>query len=216
MDNYAVARDRAREYFLQYDQTKIFLRAGVREEGAWFILRFLGADYRIERKTGRIEGSDDGFATVWEASFEEALSIYDRLCDGKPGARAADEFCPVHSLPGVLLGGSGGLTMNGGTLPVQIDKNPEAFRSAAEALGGAAIAMGDIGYRLQVFPDLPMLLKFYHSDEDFPAQLVFLWDRNTLDFVRYETVYYIAGCLISRLREKLGQAGTTEAGLRGV
>jgi hypothetical protein len=39
------------------------------------------------------------------------------------------------------------------------------------------------------------MLKFYHSDEDFPAGLTFLWDENTLQFIHYETVFYIAGFL---------------------
>ena len=41
-------------------------------------------------------------------------------------------------------------------------------------------------------------------DYEFPASLQLLWDTNTLDFVHYETTYYIAGHLLSRLRELMG------------
>jgi len=54
-----------------------------------------------------------------------------------------------------------------------------------------------------IFPDLSMQLKFYFADEEFPPSLTFLWDKNILDFVRYETVYYIAGVLRDRLMEAL-------------
>ena len=59
--------------------------------------------------------------------------------------------------------------------------------------------MGDIGYRFGVFADLDAILKFYHSDEDFPASVTLLWEENMLQFVYYETVFYIAGALLRQL-----------------
>ena len=79
------------------------------------------------------------------------------------------------------------------------------FRTACANMGAEPQNMGDIGHRLQIFPDLPMCLKFYFGDEEFPPQLTLLWDKNTLRFVRYETVYYIAGCLQKRLLELIKQ-----------
>ena len=48
-----------------------------------------------------------------------------------------------------------------------------------------------------------MQLKFYHSDEDFPPSVTLLWDENMLQFVYYETVFYIAGVLLRRLQEAM-------------
>ena len=44
--------------------------------------------------------------------------------------------------------------------------------------------LGDMAYRLPVFPGLDMMLKFYHADEDFPPSLDLLWDKNTLQFLQ--------------------------------
>ena len=61
--------------------------------------------------------------------------------------------------------------------------------------------MGDIGFCFPLFADLKVQLKFYHSDEDFPATITLLWEENMLSYVYYETVFYIAGVLLCRLEE---------------
>ena len=50
-----------------------------------------------------------------------------------------------------------------------------------------------------MFPFLPVQLRFWDADEEFPAQLRFLWDRNTLKFLHFETVYYVIGHLLGKL-----------------
>lgn len=205
MNNYELAQENARAHFLSYDSRLLAKAPGVWEQGEYLTFPFLGVMARIEKATGQITFSHDGFLTQWKADFSEALSVYDWLCDRKPEAAASGEFCPVSSLPGVYVSGSG-LSMTGGKLPAAIDREPEVFRNACAALGAKRHPLGDIGFVLDIFPGLPMALKFYHGDEDFPPALTLLWDRNILDFVRYETVYYIAGVLIRRIGEKMVSA----------
>ena len=78
---------------------------------------------------------------------------------------------------------------------------PHKLERACIALCGIKDTKGDVAYRLDTFPFLPVLLRFWQADEEFPPSLQLLWDLNTLDFVHYETTYYIADHLISRLRE---------------
>ncbi|MDR1028500.1 MAG: DUF3786 domain-containing protein [Clostridiales Family XIII bacterium] len=52
---------------------------------------------------------------------------------------------------------------------------------------------------------LPLYFRFYESDEEFPARITLLWDENTLRFVHYETLYYIAELFFKRLRELIGK-----------
>lgn len=103
------------------------------------------------------------------------------------------------------MGGSGGLVMEHPSLAAKINSAPERFCQACRMLGGQPVPLGDLGFQLPVFPDLAMQLKFYHADEEFPPTLTLMWDRNTLDFVRYETVYYIASALSFRLERLLAQ-----------
>lgn len=201
VDNYEIARDRAREYFLTKDLSMLLHRTGVRQEGEDILFPFLGCETRVSLKTGVVTCSDG--EKCWEGDFSESLTVYDWLCDAKADAVPSGRFCPVNSLPGLFLGGSGNLMMQDKRLEKMADENPEGYRAACIFLGGTPCDAGDIGFKLNLFPDLPVVLKFYHSDEDFPAQLTVLWDENTLNFLRYETTYYAAGVLFRRLRNAI-------------
>ena len=196
MDNYATMLDAARQHFLEYDIGLLTARNGVTDRSEYLHTRFFAEEVLIHKRTGHITVSGR------EAAFAEGLSIYDWLCDRKADAVAAEEFCTVNSLPGVLVSGSG-LMMRAPRLAVMIDAAPETFQKCCVALEGTAVPFGDLGFRLPVFPDLPMVLKFYFGDGEFAPTMTFLWDRNILRFIRYETVYYIAGCLERRLRQMM-------------
>ena len=192
MNNYEKMLFDACRRFTTYDMALLARRPGVEDKGQTLVTDFLGETV-VLRKV-------DGSVTVGgrAADFGETLSILDWLCDGKPDAVAAGEYCTVGSLPGVYVGGSG-LTMSGGSAARRIDAAPGQFCAACAAMGGREVALGDLGYEIPVFPGVSMCLKFYFGDAEFPPQLTFLWDKNMLQFVRYETVYYIAGCIQKRL-----------------
>lgn len=192
MDNYAISLEAARQHFLTYDMCCLSARQGVKDRGDTLHTSFFAEDVLVDKTTGSVTVGGRG------ANFIEGLSVYDWLCDRKTDAVAAGEFCTVSNLSGVYVSGSG-LSMNATRLAGLIDKAPAAFEKCCAVLGGKAVPLGDMGYQLSIFPELPMVLKFYFSDEDFSPVLTFMWDRNTLQFVRYETVYYLAGCLESRL-----------------
>ncbi len=197
MNNYDKMLEAARLHFLEYDVSQLAKRPGVTDAGDCLTTQFFGAPVQIRKADGQIllEGRPAGFG--------EGLTIYDWLCDAKPGAKASCEFCQVTSLPGILVR-SGTLVMNCDALAAKIDKNPASFLAAVEKMGGKWLPMGDLGCELMAFPDLPMRIKFYHADEEFPASMTLLWDKNTRDFIRYETVYYLAGCLRERLNATVG------------
>ena len=194
MNNYEKMLSDACLRFTTYDMARLARRPGVKDMGQTLVTDFLGETVVL--------GKENGFVTVGgrAADFGETLSILDWLCDGNPDAAAAKEYCTVGSLPGVYVGGSG-LAMSGSSVAKWIDAAPGQFCAACAAMGGREVALGDLGYEIPVFPGVAMCLKFYFGDAEFPPQLTFLWDKNMLQFVRYETVYYIAGC-ICKLLEK--------------
>jgi hypothetical protein len=170
-------------------------------DGDFLFLRFCGSDYRICRADGHL------FRRVGEDwlpadSHGEVLTIYDYLCDAKPGRAPAREPVSMAHLGGHV---HTNLAAASGSLERAIDRAPDAFRRACEALGGTPAPGGDICYDLELFPDLPVQLRFWHADEDFPPSLDLLWDRNTLQFLRYETTWFAAGVLRGRLREEMGR-----------
>lgn len=196
MNNYDKMLADAQKRCAGYDMTALAAKKGVEETPEYLKTCFLGQEVRICKADAAV--TVDGRP----AGFGEALSVYDWLCDRKADAAASGDFCPVSSLPGVYVSGKG-LGMNMPKLSACIHEDPARFHTVMASLGAHKLDLGDIGYRLDIFPDLPMCLKFYFGDDEFPPVLNLLWDKNILRFVRYETVYYIAGCLHERLKELL-------------
>ena len=192
MNNYDRMLLSAQQRFLEYDPHLLAIRPGVEDRANHFSTRFLGQQACIFKDNGCV--TLDGEM----ADFIQTLSILDWLCDGKPDAVASEAYCPVASLPGVYVGGSG-LSMEMPSLADAIHVAPDVFRNASQTMGATEEKLGDLGAKLEIFPGLTMCLKFYFGDEEFAPQLTLLWDRNMLHFVRYETIYYIDGCLQKRL-----------------
>ena len=198
MDNYQISRDRAQAYFLNFDQQKIIDQWNLEHDADYLLVSFLGKPYRVFRKTGIIVRCWDGT----QADFSEVLSIFDLLCHEGEYKVISGSFAPVNSLKGRPRAAGVGTGFHSETA-TRFDRNPEAFRRACIALGGSPVNMGDIGYRFPLFGELSIILKFYHADEDFPASLTLLWDSNTLDFIFYETVFYIAGFLLKAITDEM-------------
>ena len=44
--------------------------------------------------------------------------------------------------------------------------------------------------------------RFSESDEDFDAEIQFLWDENTLQYMHFETLWYVMSHIVRRLMEE--------------
>ena len=195
-DNYALQAEDARLRFLTYDQALM----PVQMDGDFLYLSFCGLAYRICRADGHIFRKS-GIRWLPADSHGEVLTIFDYLCDAKPDRSPAGTFVSMASLGGHI---HTGLTASSGPLEKAIDAVPDRFRQACLALGGRESGGGgDLCFDLDLFPDLPVRLRFWYGDEEFPPQLDLLWDRNALQFLRYETAWYATGVLRSRLREAM-------------
>lgn len=198
MNNYELARDRAQAYFLSFHQETMIHTWKLSFDESWLYVQFLNRPYRICRSTGAIFRCWDNA----QAGFEEVLSIFDLLCHEGTGKQISGNFAPVNSLknrPRAI-----GVETDFHTeTATRFDRDPEAFQKACLALGAMPVLMGDLGFRFPLFGPLDVILKFYHADEDFPASVTLLWDDQTLQFIFYETVYYIAGFLLKSILEQM-------------
>lgn len=196
-DNYQISRDRAKAYFLTFDQDQLAHRWRLRYDERCIYVTFLGREYEVCRESGAVRRCWDGS----EAAYSETLSIFDLLCHEGQEKWAAKRYAPVNSLKGRGPVGVG--TDFHGSIARRFDAQPENCRNACLALGGTPVDMGDMGFRFPVFEELAVILKFYHADEDFPASVTLLWDENMLQYVFYETVFYIAGVLIHAIEYEI-------------
>lgn len=200
MDNYQLSRDRAQAYFLNFDQQQIIDAWHLSSDDQWLYVTFFSAAYRVCRKTGTVERCCDNSS----AGFEEVLSIFDLLCHEGSGKYLSGRFAPVNSLKGRPRAIGVGTDFHTASAAV-FEGDIDGFHRVCRDLGGEQVSIGDIGYRFPVFGDLSVILKFYHSDEDFPASVTLLWDENTLLYIYYETVFYIAGFLLRQIARKMNE-----------
>ena len=209
--NYDKTREDAEQRFLAYDQEKMIRKFSLKADENYLYLRFVGRDYRISRKNGRIEWNREEIGKDYfepaQAGFEETLAIMDVLCSSKDDCQLAGTYNTIDRMKSVRYAatpGSGLYT----TYEKLFDENTEKLQKVLENLGGTKDHPGDAAAKLPVFDFLPVIFQFWHSDEEFPATLKFMWDENTLDYLRFETAFYVMGHILSRIKEELVRLDT--------
>lgn len=194
-DNYIRQVLHSRELFLRYDQETMIRKFQLSADESYLYLPFLDRTYRICRKTGRID--TDGVECL---DYNIAMTIYDILCCSKTAPVLAHQWCSLGSLQ---------VTPSSPSDQTFLKKYETAFAGKADLLkdicakiGGTSphlTAGADVCWEFQLFPFLPVQFRFWEPDDEFPAQIKLLWDKNTLDFMHFETVYYAMHALMKTL-----------------
>ena len=69
---------------------------------------------------------------------------------------------------------------------------PERFRRAGARLGFTPLSYGDAGFLVPAFEKVPLQVIFWDGDEEFPASVNLLFDRNIIRFIHPEDVVLLA------------------------
>lgn len=198
-DNYAITAARVRRLFSEYDQQALARKVGAKLDGEYFYVDFLSERYRIHRLTGDISRFH-GDAWVEANSFGEVLTLMDLICDSR------EDRHPIGNWRNMRDFGHGfhqQLLEQRDPWAERFQEQPEMFAKACEALGGEKYPLGDVAYALPVFGDLRVLIQLWFGDEEFPAQLRYLWDENALQYLKYETMYYAVPLVLKRVQEQM-------------
>ena len=197
-NNYAIQAEQARKLFCAHDLDAVARAHGLRTDADFLYLHLLSEDYRVSRSSGHI-ARREGEAWLPADGFDETLTIFDLLCDAKPGRHAAGTWRTTLDFGGQV---HRGLLENEkpDALELLYDKDPARLRAACETLGGEALPGADVSYALPFFEDLRIAVQFWHGDEEFSPRLRFLWDAAADQYLRYETMYYALALLRTRLQ----------------
>ena len=202
--NYDLQVDIAKGIFLNYDQEDLIRKFSLEAEEAWICLTYLNIPCRISRTTGGIEECHGG---QWQEcrNFSTVMTIYDLLChhQGINPPTLLGQWCTVGTF--IITGVSGTGTFTGKHASF-FSGRMEALKAACEKLGGTLqprMAGADVTCKIPVTPFFPVLLQFWEGDEEFPPKLMLLWDRNTTDFLHFETTFYLQGDLLDRLKQAM-------------
>lgn len=204
MDNYDLQVDIAKRIFLQYDQQQMIRKFSLNADEQWIYLTYFNTPCRIHRKNGGVE---EYCGNRWQECREygTVMTIYDLLCypKGEILPPLANTWCAVGTF--VVTGVTKTETFTRKYAEL-FDGCPDRLEAACKQLGGIGqktMAGADFTCRFWVTPFFPVLLQFWRSDEEFPAKLLILWDRNTDRFLHFETTFYLQGDLLERLKKSI-------------
>ena len=203
LSNYEKMKNSVNDSFLQYDQENMIRKFSLQHGADYLYIAFIGRTYCINRHTGIIHWSDDQFQTTHDTDYNEVMTIYDVLCYSKENCHLAHEFVNLNSLSTIR---TGNLTANDSFFQRTADsfnQKTAALRHACENLSGKPLPKGDVAYELQLFSFLPVIIRFWETDEEFQASLQILVDKNTLDYMHYETLMFALNHLFGRIREEM-------------
>ena len=199
-DNYDKQVDIARGIFLGYDQACLIRKFSLEADENWIYLTYLNTPCRISRGSGQIDELLNG---VWTEcrNFGTVMTIYDLLCHhkGDTAPLLHNQWCTVGSFIVTGVQSTGVFT---GKYAACFDGRLEQLKAACAALGGTLqkrMAGADVTCRIPVTPFFPVLLQFWEGDDEFPPKLMLLWDRNSMEFLHFETTFYLQGDIAQRL-----------------
>ena len=202
ISNYEITKRRVQGEFVKYDQQKMIDKFLLEHDDVFLYIKHLGYLYRINRKSGLVEWQDK--AGQWiEGDFDESLTIYDLFCDSKENCHAAGDYINLSSLSALQ---SSSKKLGDGLFDGKdqiFDHKDELLCKICEEIGGLKAGKGDVAYEIPIFDFVKCRIQFWNSDDEFEAQLQVFMDKNILQFIRYETVWYVVTTLMKRLTEGL-------------
>lgn len=197
MTNYEITKRNVEREFFTYDHEALAAKRGLRLDPDYMYITFIDKEYMIDRKTGFVSCEGE------EADFNVVLTLYDIICYSEPSAYASKEYILHHQLSKVQnassYAGSGFYT----ELEKTLTGKEDILEEFCQSLGGIPYGKGDVSYILPFFDQLKVVLSYWSADEDFPAQLQFMLDKNTLQYMHYETTWYAIGHIVSRIKDLL-------------
>lgn len=202
ISNYEIMRNQMRREFVKYDQDRMISKFSLRNDESYIYIVFLFREYRIDRITGVVEWSEDGFSTSIEADYNESMTIYDVLCYSKDDCCLSGNYCPVNMLKGTVKSSNVGSNM--------FQKSADGFNGKLKELetvcgiwGEKLDLNGDVAAKLYPFSFLPVIIQYWEADEEFPANLKFMFDENILDYMHFETIFFMMGHIVKRIQDMM-------------
>ena len=191
--NHDVMAEESRKHLLTLDQEELIRKYGLEANENYMYIRVFNRPYQIDRQTGSISCRDSAVP----APHNITMAIYDMLCyseDLKDLPPLSGNWVTLSQLGGLVGAGHAKKLHEPEVLKPFYDKVPE-MNKACEDLGGQRQKGGDVSYKLPVFDFFPMWFQYWDADDEFPANIQFLWDKNALQFLHFEIVHHLTAYL---------------------
>lgn len=193
-NNYVKVMEKWRQDFLTWDQEALCKKVGITTYGGDVIrLDYFGIPHEIDRRTGRIRCPGK---PGHEPGFDEVMAIYNFLYYAKEGAANSGEWVHFRDVKdaGIFEGAFERQVLK--PFAEHFAGRPEAFKEAGERLGYTPLSYGDASFQVPAFFCIPLRVIFWDGDEEFPAKVNLLFDKNITSFIHPESVVMLgAECM---------------------
>ena len=190
-NNYSIQAESARADFIKWDQGEIIKRINLKADDHFMYIDFFREKHSIDRLSGKVYRT----AENTPAGFHAIMSIYDVLCNSKAGAYLSGQWQTLTGLsPHSNFGSSGRNPF--GPAAKKLSGNTGRLKDICISLGGQEATKADAGFVFDAFPFLPVVFQYWDGDDEFEPRIRFLFDKNTLDYIHFETAWYIVEHLL--------------------
>ena len=196
--NYEKMAAQARALFLERDQAEIIERWGLKSDGGALYVRYFGERMRIDRETAEIASLEPAGVYHPRDRVNESMALFDLLTLAPARPRATGRWASISTLGGII-GAGHDRSLSHEPTAAKFAGRLEALGAACERLGGARLGKADVGYAIPVFEDFGIWFQFWDGDDEFPANIKYLFDENALKYMHYETLWYVMNSLADRL-----------------
>jgi hypothetical protein len=181
---------------------KLMLRSGCeQDEDGNFRLAFFWQEYTISADDFTVRRAGTGEESP---SFIQSLILtYLVIADGTtPSSR----WIGFRELPDGMFYVQAFQGYTGGRLVRELHNGIEAFRRAAEALGGEPLELGDAGYAFTVLPRMHLALVYWEGDKEdgFPSQARVLFEDTAAHYMPTDGLAILGSQLIGRMLKAQG------------
>ena len=86
-----------------------------------------------------------------------------------------------------------------GPLLTRYGQDPGGFKKAAESLGGEALDLADISYRIPALPKVPLYYLLWEGDEEFEPRISVLFDRSVEKHLSADAIWGVVNLVSEAL-----------------
>ena len=204
--NYEKMLASAQALFLEHDQEAMIRRWALAHDGDYLYADYLGQRLRVDRRTGEVSHATAPAPGEYRARdfIHDGMALFDLLTFAPTRPHAAGRWSSISTLGGII-GAGHDRTLSHEPTAAKFQDKADALARACERLGGRPEGKGDVSYAIPVFRDFGILFQFWDGDDEFPANIKYLFDENARQFMHYETLWYVMGSLIDRLEFYVNQ-----------
>ncbi|MDO4866225.1 MAG: DUF3786 domain-containing protein [Clostridia bacterium] len=199
-NNYVKMLMSARELFLERDQQAMIDLWSLEHDDGYLYMEYFGQRLKLDRRTAEVSYAQAPAAGEFRSAgfTNSSMALFDLLTYAPTRPHANGSWSSISTLGGII-GAGHDRTLSHESTAAKFAGKMEALARACERLGGVPAGKGDVSYAVPVFRDFGILFQFWDGDDEFPANIKFLFDANARRFMHYETLWYVMGDLGDRL-----------------